>query len=115
MAGKYSDLYTHGDETLTIGEWADRRKLNRNTVYARLNQRGWPVEEALGFKKHEDRRDRHAHIFSNRSIPTPVRRAKDGDTIVTRIKNIPYTVCSSDESEMVTSIARTTLREAGVI
>lgn len=37
---------THGGETLSVGQWADRLGLKRSTVYARA-AKGWPVERVL--------------------------------------------------------------------
>ncbi len=51
--------------------------------------------------------------ISNRSVPMPIRKAKEGERVAIHIRNVPYTVCDESEKEMTCSISREQLKVAG--
>ena len=40
-------FYTHGGETMTISQWAERMECNKNTLRERVVKLGWSIEKAI--------------------------------------------------------------------
>ena len=56
---RYKHMLTANGKTMTIPQWADEIGVAESTIRARINY-GWTHEEALGFAKHEIKRERIA-------------------------------------------------------
>lgn len=60
--------WTHGGETLTISEWADRLGVNKTTLRMRVSRDGWTVAQALTIKPNPEHRIGR-RVFASRASP----------------------------------------------